>query len=211
MDYRRYGSYGKFRATSITIIKFLMIFTFVLTVLLYLAQGMSLVLNTAIVNRNSEVAFTDFSLEEVFRIEKNDDIMLYSGETVDGDSIVEYVKVKEGFGTWYDRENNALVVEVVKTDFNNVIWFFEVGEILAIALVITGVFTTKKGLLLYIIYSLSALLLIGLKSTVLYSCNAVLKGWYGNSWLLLTNIGYICIGFIIAIVKARKVKKNEKC
>lgn len=122
----------------------------------YLLSGIEFTLNSYSVYSNTISVKNDKNAVEVKSIDSDDNIILSDNTVIKGKDIKSYAKIKRGNGTFYIKENNCLVVEMVNSDYIKIISTMLIYTIMSIGTLIVGVlkkwFLNKKYRIIYPIY-----------------------------------------------------------
>lgn len=116
-------------------------FITVLMLVGFMISVLYVTVNIMIIDRNTNIITDkDYTLTEVESIDKNDTLHLSDGTTVKSESIKEYIKVKQGSGTWYDKNSKCMVVEVL---WNELISLY--GVLILYTIILTVLNKKKVG------------------------------------------------------------------
>lgn len=115
----------------------------------FLVSSAYTILNLYSINQNTRTLLTDFSASRVSEINPDESIVLENTEVIDGSSIVSYVKVNKGSGTWYIKDSNTLIVETTFKDLASMVitnLIYVIGILFVLGYSILKYKDTKKGI-----------------------------------------------------------------
>ena len=89
-------------------------------------------MNVVILDYNSSIVDnSDYTLSKVESVDASETLHLSDGVEVGSSDVKGYIKVKQGSGTWYDKNNGYMIVEVLTSE---IIYFYTVLILYVIAL-----------------------------------------------------------------------------